>query len=148
MVNPVACAYAEESPLVVVSGGPGRAERRAGVHVHHEVKSFESQFKVYQEVTEYGAILDDPKTAAAHIVRALDVALKLKRPVYLEIPRDMVTAEIRCRSMKRIELKTDAGAVDEASPRSSRALAPRHARCSSSASRFTGSSCETSRAAC
>jgi len=75
MVNAVACAYAEESPLVVVSGGPGRAERRRGIHVHHEVKSFESQFKVYQEVTEYSAILDNPRTAAAHICRALDAAV-------------------------------------------------------------------------
>ncbi len=60
MVNPVACAYAEESPLVVLSGGPGRAEKRAGLHVHHEVKTFESQLNVYREVTEYSAILDDP----------------------------------------------------------------------------------------
>ena len=115
MVNPVACAYAEQSPLVVVSGGPGRAERRAGIHVHHEVKSFESQFKVYQEVTEYCAILDDPKTAASHVCRALDVATKLSRPVYLEIPRDMVTAGILAPHDAHVELKTDEGAVDEAS---------------------------------
>ena len=43
MVNPVACAYAEESPLVVLSGGPGRVEKRAGLHVHHQVKTFESE---------------------------------------------------------------------------------------------------------
>src|SRR6185295_6486596 len=72
MVNSVACAYAEESPLVVLSGGPGRAERQRGMHVHHEVKSFESQLKVYAEVTEYGAILDDEEKAAWHILRALD----------------------------------------------------------------------------
>ena len=73
MINSVACAYAEESPLVVLTGGPGRIEKRADVHVHHEVKSFESQLKVYQEVTEYAAILDDPRTAAAHIRKALEV---------------------------------------------------------------------------
>src|SRR5690348_386048 len=55
MINAVACAYAEESPLVVLSGGPGRAERTRGIQVHHEVKSFESQLKVYTEVTEYAA---------------------------------------------------------------------------------------------
>lgn len=114
MVNPVACAYAEESPLVVISGGPGRAERRAGIHVHHEVKSFESQFKVYQEVTEYAAILEDPKSAASHICRALDVATKLSRPVYLEVPRDMVSADILPPDEATVELKTDAGAVEEA----------------------------------
>src|SRR5579864_595204 len=59
MINPVACAYAEESPLVILSGGPGRLEKRADVQVHHEVKSFESQLKVYQEVTAFAAILDD-----------------------------------------------------------------------------------------
>jgi indolepyruvate decarboxylase len=115
MVNPVACAYAEESPLLVLSGGPGRAEKRLGVHVHHEVKSFESQLHVYQEVTEYAAILDDPRTAAMHIARALDVALKLKRPVYLEVPRDMVTEVIDPPlDGARIDLPVDEGAVQEA----------------------------------
>jgi indolepyruvate decarboxylase len=114
MVNPVACAYAEESPLVVLSGGPGRAERRAGIQVHHEVKSFESQFKVYQEVTEYCAILDDPKTAASHVTRALETARKLSRPVYLEIPRDMVRESVSPPDEHHIELKVDEGAVEEA----------------------------------
>ena len=115
MVNAVACAYAEESPLIVISGGPGVAERRRGRHVHHEVKSFESQFKVYQEVTEYSAILDDPSTAAAHIGRAIQTARQVKRPVYLEVPRDMVSATIAApRSDVPIELKSDEGAVAEA----------------------------------
>ena len=115
MVNSVACAYAEESPLVVLSGGPGRIEKRAGLPVHHEVKTFESQLRVYAEVTEYSAILDDPRTAAAHIARALDVAVKMKRPVYLEIPRDMVGAAIEDPSPDAaLELATDAGAVAEA----------------------------------
>jgi indolepyruvate decarboxylase len=115
MVNPVACAYAEQSPLVVLSGGPGRAEKRAGLHVHHEVKTFESQLNVYSEVTEYSAILDDPRTAATHITRAIDVAMKAKRPVYLEIPRDMVTEAIDPPLPDaRLEMPVDDGAVGEA----------------------------------
>jgi indolepyruvate decarboxylase len=115
MVNSVACAYAEESPLIVLTGGPGRIEKRAGLPVHHEVKTFESQLRVYAEVTEYSAILDDPRTAAAHIARALDVAVKKKRPVYLEIPRDMVEAPIDAPPADAaFELKTDDGAVAEA----------------------------------
>jgi indolepyruvate decarboxylase len=115
MVNSVACAYAEESPLVVISGGPGRREKHAAIPVHHEVKSFESQLRVYTEVTEYAAILDDSDSAASQITRALDVAHKVKRPVYLEVPRDMVFEEIAVPgSRATIELKTDQGAVDEA----------------------------------
>jgi indolepyruvate decarboxylase len=115
MINPVACAYAEESPLVILSGGPGRLEKRAEVRVHHEVKSFESQLKVYQEVTEFAAILDDPDTAASTIRKAIAVALKVKRPVYLEIPRDMVFADIVVPSIvDDLDLKVDHAAVAEA----------------------------------
>src|SRR6478735_9737030 len=49
MINAVACAYAEESPIVVLTGGPGRIEKRADMPVHHEVKTLESQLRVYQE---------------------------------------------------------------------------------------------------
>lgn len=115
MVNPVACAYAERSPLVVISGGPGRLEKRSGIMVHHEVKSYDSQFRVYQEVVEFGAVLDDPLTAATNIRRAIDVALKFMRPVYLEVPRDMVFTEIPIPSgFEDVELKVDGEAVEEA----------------------------------
>jgi indolepyruvate decarboxylase len=115
MINAVACAYAEESPLVVLTGGPGRVERQADMHVHHEVKTFESQLKIYQEVTEYAAILDDPHTAAAHIRKALETATKVKRPVYLEIPRDMVTADIDSPADEEsVHLTVDEDAVEEA----------------------------------
>ena len=115
MINPVACAYAEESPLVVLTGGPGRAEKAADIHVHHEVKTFESQLKVFQEVTEYAAILDDARTAASHIRKALEVAVKAKRPVYLEIPRDMVNAEIDVPNVvEHVAMPVDERAVEEA----------------------------------
>ncbi len=115
LLNSVACAYAEESPLVVITGGPGKAEKRLGVHVHHEVKSYDSQFKIYQEVTAFGALLDDPRTAAAEIRKAIEMALKFKRPVYLEVPRDMVFAEVSPLSAaEQVELRVDAGALDEA----------------------------------
>ncbi len=115
MVNPVACAYAEESPIIVLSGGPSRAEKDAAIHVHHEVKTFESQLKVYQEVTEYAAIVDDPRSAASQIRRAIEVAQKAKRPVYLEVPRDMVNADIDTAHLdEHVALPVDEAAVDEA----------------------------------
>ena len=43
------------------------------------------------------------------------MALKFKRPVYLEVPRDMVFADINpLSSVEQVELRVDAGAVDEA----------------------------------
>src|SRR4029450_8945015 len=83
--------------------------------VHHEVKSYDSQFKIFQEVTEFGAVLDDPRTAVADIRKAIEVALKFKRPVYLEVPRDMVFADVSpLSSVEQVEMRVDEGAVEEA----------------------------------
>jgi indolepyruvate decarboxylase len=90
LLNPVACAYAEQSPLLVVSGGPEVAMRRPEVYLHHVVKSFESQINVFREVTVDAAILDDVAEAPSVIDRVLRNVVGLKRPGYLEIPRDRV----------------------------------------------------------
>ncbi len=93
-LNPVACAYAEQSPLLVVSGGPEMALRRPELHLHHVIKTFESQLQIYREVTVDAAILDDPATAPETIDRVLRRVIEAKRPGYLEIPRDRVAAAV------------------------------------------------------
>lgn len=94
MVNPVATAYAEKSPLVVISGAPGAAERTMGLGLHHQVKHFDSQMLIMREVTCAQCVLDDPATAPAEIARVLTAARYQSRPVYIEFPRDMVEAEV------------------------------------------------------
>ncbi len=94
MVNPVAMAYAEKSPLVVISGAPGAREAGLGMGLHHQVKRLDSQRLVYNEVTCAQAILNDPATAPAEIARVLTAARERSRPVYIELPRDMVDAEV------------------------------------------------------
>ncbi|MFN3648277.1 MAG: alpha-keto acid decarboxylase family protein [Armatimonadota bacterium] len=94
MVNPVAMAYAEESPVLVLSGAPEARSRLGEVLFHHRVKSVETQHRVYQEITEASAVLNDPRRAAYEIDRVLDVILTRSRSGYLEIPRDMVNAPL------------------------------------------------------
>jgi indolepyruvate decarboxylase len=94
LLNPVACAYAEQSPLLVISGGPEVAQRRPEVYLHHVVKSFESQINIFREVTVDAAILDDVAEAPGVIDRVLRNVVGMKRPGYLEIPRDRVFAEV------------------------------------------------------
>ncbi len=90
MVNAVANAYAERSPVVVISGAPGLAERRRGLRLHHQVKSLDSQRLVYREVTCDHAVLDSAERAPLEIARVLRSAREHSRPVYLEVPRDVV----------------------------------------------------------
>src|ERR1051326_1329418 len=42
MLNSVGCAYAEKSPLVVVSGSPGLRGRRKPALLHHKVRTYEA----------------------------------------------------------------------------------------------------------
>lgn len=90
MVNPIAQAFAERSPVLVVSGAPEIRDRDTDALLHHRVKTFESQVIVYREVTAATAVLEDPATALAEIDRVLATILERKRPGYLEVPRDMV----------------------------------------------------------
>lgn len=90
LVNPVAGAYAERSPLVVISGAPGAAEVRSGMLLHHQVKTTDSQFAIYREITCAQARLDDPATAPAAIARVLGACREQSRPVLIEVPRDTV----------------------------------------------------------
>ncbi len=91
MVNPVATAHAEKSPVVVLSGGPGRRESAAGLLLHHQARTLDSQLAIFQEVTCAQTKLDDADRAPAEIARVLRAALSQSRPVYIELPRDMVT---------------------------------------------------------
>lgn len=94
MVNPVAQAYAEKSPVVVLSGAPDMAGRDPGLLIHHKVKTFDTQLRVYEEMTAASAALEGPKTAAREIKRVIEAVQREKRPGYLEIPRDMAWADI------------------------------------------------------
>jgi hypothetical protein len=60
-LNAIAGAYAEKSPVVVVSGAPGRADRERDPLVHHKVKTFETQRRVYDEVTVASCMKSGPR---------------------------------------------------------------------------------------
>lgn len=90
LINSTAQAYAERSPVVVISGAPGVNEQSADALLHHRVRDFDSQLRIFREVTAAQAILDNPATAGDEIVRVIEAAKTTKRPVYIEIPRDSV----------------------------------------------------------
>ena len=90
VVNSTAGAWAEKSPVVVISGAPGLSERSDRPLLHHCVREWSTQFEVFEKVTAACAEITDPDTAFREIDRVLDVCFRQKRPVYIELPRDMV----------------------------------------------------------
>ena len=97
LLNAVAGAHAEDVPLVVVSGGPPsyayRADPKPVLH-HLLTDNFAASLRIFEQVTVYARLLDNPEEAAANIDHALQICLSRKKPVYLEIPQDMQRHEI------------------------------------------------------
>ena len=94
IVNATAQAFAEKSPLVVISGAPGIKERQKNPLLHHKVRDFDTQQKIFEHVTVDSVLIDNPTTAAKEIDRVLSSAMRYKRPVYIELPRDKVSTPI------------------------------------------------------
>lgn len=95
LCNSIAGAYAEKSPVIVISGSPGIKERNEDFLLHHVVKSFDNQFKIFKNITCHSVILDDATTAGWQIDHALEMLKEHKQPVYIELPRDIAEQPIK-----------------------------------------------------
>ena len=89
VVNAVASAYAERSPLVILAGCPGEVEAHSGLVLHHQVRHIDSQWRIFSEITCDQVRLSNPETAPQDIARVLRNCLELSQPVLIEVPRDM-----------------------------------------------------------
>lgn len=88
VANTTAGAYAEKSPVLVLSGAPGMKEREKNSLLHHKVRDFDTQRRVFEELTVACTLLSEPERAPQEVDRVLTQALRYKRPVYIELPRD------------------------------------------------------------
>jgi indolepyruvate decarboxylase len=127
LVNSVAGAYAERSPVVVIAGAPGARERTSGFLLHHQARTIDTQLAVFKEITCDQAVLTDPVTAPAQIARVLRNAREMSLPVYLEFPRDMVGAEVDAVAAlppRKADIDALAECADEILDRIAKASAP------------------------
>jgi TPP-dependent 2-oxoacid decarboxylase len=90
LVNAVVGAYAERVPLVVISGAPNSVMRQSNLLLHHTTGDYNLQFSIMEKVTVASVILTDASQAASQIDRTLAACLHHKRPVYIELPVDLV----------------------------------------------------------
>jgi indolepyruvate decarboxylase len=113
--NSIAGAYAEKSPVVMITGSPGLRERARNPLLHHMVRNFRTQYDVFEKLCVAGTETDDPLTAFSEIDRVLATCDRYKRPVYIEIPRDMVHVRpTTAHTYKSHETPSDTRALDAA----------------------------------
>ncbi|MCW4000638.1 MAG: thiamine pyrophosphate-binding protein [Candidatus Bathyarchaeota archaeon] len=123
MVNAVACAYAEKTPLVVVAGGPPLSARQNDFFMHHTVKTCSSMLEAASRITAHAVLLDDPESAAEKIAGALSVCKEAMLPVYIELPADVVNQKIRANKHSPASLPVDAVNLKRAADLITRRLA-------------------------
>lgn len=74
LVNAVAAAYAERSPVIVISGGPPIQAYRDQPLMHHIMPGrYDASRKIFEQVTVGAKVLSDPARCALHRVRLLGV---------------------------------------------------------------------------
>jgi alpha-keto-acid decarboxylase len=89
-VNAIAGAHAESSPVILISGAPSVREQRDDPLLHHRFGPYRFQREIYERITCGTFVLEDPIIAFRQIDRALSAAREHCKPVYIELPRDMV----------------------------------------------------------
>ena len=115
VANTTAQAFAEKSPVVVISGAPGIKERMKTPLLHHVARDFDTQVKIFEQLTMASTVINDPQTACGEIDRVLNAALEYKRPVYIELPRDIISAPVTPHKQSRqAEKPTDSDTLHEA----------------------------------
>ncbi|EXJ77177.1 hypothetical protein A1O3_10335 [Capronia epimyces CBS 606.96] len=95
-INAVAGAYAERAAVIHIVGAVPTHVQEQGLCMHHSLG--DGNFRVFADmaanITVAQANLTDAETAAAEIDRCLRECVLQSRPVYIELPTNMVKARV------------------------------------------------------
>ena len=103
LLNAVAGAYAEDLPMIAVSGGPNTNSEAEFEMLHHTLGllDYDYQRDIFSKVTAEAVTIHDPREAPTQIDHAIQTALRFRKPVYIEIAcniADAVTSAPNVRS--------------------------------------------------
>ncbi|KIW41746.1 uncharacterized protein PV06_07270 [Exophiala oligosperma] len=116
-INAIAGAYAEMAPVVHIVGTPATHIQGQGLCMHHTLG--DGNFRLFADmaarVTVAQTNLVDADTAASEIDRCLRTCVMESRPVYIELPTNMVKARVSRASLGKpldFSIETDEGFED------------------------------------
>jgi pyruvate decarboxylase len=86
-LNAIAGAYAENLPVIVISGGPNTNSVQDAEILHHTlaIENYEYVRDIYSNVTTHTIFIHRACDAPMQIDTAIAIALNTKKPVYIEI---------------------------------------------------------------
>lgn len=122
ITNALAQGLVESSPFIVISGSASSKDLLKGIKLHHLINQTDTspfdntQLEIFQHVTIGQTVLNNPETAQDQIDSIIDLCLSTKKPVYIEIPCDLVDAPIQLthEASKKNIPKSDQKTLEEA----------------------------------
>jgi indolepyruvate decarboxylase len=96
-LNAVACAYAEDLPVIAISGGINSGSEAEGHVIHHalgEVR-YDYQRQIYARVTAGAFAIRRLDDAPGVIDHAIGTALRRRKPAYLEIDCNLAALPVQ-----------------------------------------------------
>lgn len=87
VLNAIAGAYSENLPVICIVGGPNSNDYGTNRILHHTIglPDFSQEFRCFQTVTCYQAVVNNLEDAHEQIDTAISTALKESKPVYISI---------------------------------------------------------------
>ncbi len=107
-INAIAGAYAEDLPILFVSGGPNTNARPENRPLHHtlgEVR-YRYQLEMFKEVTAIALSIEHLDDAPELIDRAINECLRRRKPVYLEIACNLAGQSIPSAPLQKLTAPT------------------------------------------
>ena len=94
LLNAIAGAYAEDLPVIAVSGGPNTNSEAEFETLHHTLGGLDYDYPraMFAKVTAEAITIRDPREAPQQIDHAIQTALRFRKPVYIEIACNIASA--------------------------------------------------------
>lgn len=95
ILTPLAAAWIESSPLLVISGQVKRADLLKGAPLRQRGVQEVDALSMVRSITKYAVTVEDPASIRLHFEKALHLATTGRRgPVWLEVPLDVQAAPV------------------------------------------------------
>ncbi len=89
-LNGVAGSFAENVPVIAITGSPATTNFKRSPLLHHTLGDYRIPQKMYEKITVASTFLDTPEMAPQEIDRVFTACLEHKKPVYINLPSDIV----------------------------------------------------------
>ncbi len=126
LLNAVAGAYAEDLPVIAISGGPNSNSEAEYELLHHTIGKVDYSYQrdIFAQVTADAVVIRHPVEAPRQIDHALRTALHDRKPVYSEIACNIAGASTSAPHPANFDATTssDAGSLSEAVARAAELL--------------------------